>query len=103
MDQYLAFGGLPETFDLPDNLKLNYRRSTIEKIVVNDILKRFEIQSTELLYRILQYLEKNIGTIVSFNNLAHASQADDKTIANLHPVSFPNISDHASFKIQFED
>lgn len=80
-DTYLSYGGLPETFEIPDTLKLNYRQNLVEKIIINDILKRYEIQSTELLSRIIQYVEKNVGTTVSFNNIAHVANASEKTVA----------------------
>ena len=80
MSNYLNFGGIAETFDLSDDAKKTYRKSLIDKIVINDIIERYKLNSPELLDNILLYLEKNIGNIVSYANIANVSKSTDNTI-----------------------
>lgn len=77
---YINFGGLPETFDLPDNSKFLYRKSLIEKIVINDILKRYNLHTVSLLNGILYFLEKNTGKIISYRSIASASKSNENTV-----------------------
>jgi predicted AAA+ superfamily ATPase len=80
MLKYINYGGLPETFKLSDRNKMLYRKSLIDKIVINDILKRFKLHSVGLLSEILYFLEKNAGKIISYRNIAQASKTNENTV-----------------------
>lgn len=70
LNQYLKFGGMVETFALTDPQKALYQETLMEKIIINDILKRFNIKYPSVLKNIGQFLETNVGNITSASNLA---------------------------------
>ena len=80
LSDYINFGGLPEIFDLPDKSKFLYRKSLIDKIVINDILKRYNLHTVSLLSEILYFLEKNTGKIISYRRIASASKSNENTV-----------------------
>jgi predicted AAA+ superfamily ATPase len=77
---YLNFGGICEAFDLPKEAKIAFRKSLIDKIVVNDIAERYNLRSFELLKNLMQYLEKNTGNIISYRKIANVAGASEPTI-----------------------
>lgn len=50
---YLNFGGICETFDLPDEVKITYRKSLTDKIVIHDIAERYKLRSFDLLINLM--------------------------------------------------
>ena len=80
LQKYISFGGLPETFNLPDKSKVTYRKSLLDKIIINDIITRFRLQSVNLLTDILYFLEKNAGKLISYKKIANVSKTNEKTV-----------------------
>ncbi|TSC85267.1 MAG: hypothetical protein G01um101416_988 [Microgenomates group bacterium Gr01-1014_16] len=80
LDEYLKFGGFPETFNLSDQGKLNYRTSLVEKIIVNDVITRFKLESPDLLRDLYRFIEANLGNIASVRNISNVikNQRADK-------------------------
>lgn len=78
--EYLNYGGLFETFNLPENAKITYRKSLIDKIIINDIVSRYKLESVELLQNILHFLEKNAGNIISYRKIANVAQSNENTV-----------------------
>ena len=77
---YINFGGLPETFNLPKQAKFTYRKSLTDKIIINDILTRYNLHSVQLLGEILVFLEKNAGKIISYRNIANTAKSNENTV-----------------------
>lgn len=69
LNQYLTFGGLPEVFSLPDEQKSSYQETLTEKIIINDVLGRFNLNHPDQLKSICQFLQTNVGNITSVRNL----------------------------------
>ena len=80
LSEYLNFGGICETFDLPEEAKIAYRKSLIDKIVIHDIAERYNLRSFELLRNMMQYLEKNTGNIISYRKISNVADASEPTI-----------------------
>lgn len=80
LDEYLNYGGLSEVFDLPEQAKITYRKSLIDKIILNDIVTRFNLESVELLQNILHFLENNTGHIISYRKIANVAQSNENTV-----------------------
>ncbi len=80
LQKYISFGGLPETFNLSDKSKVTYRKSLLDKIIINDIITRFRLQSVNLLTDILYFLEKNAGKLISYKKIANVSKTNEKTV-----------------------
>lgn len=69
LNQYLRFGGLVETFGLSDLQKISYQETLTEKIIVNDILNRFNLKYPNVLKSVGQFLQTNVGNITSIGNM----------------------------------
>lgn len=65
---YLEDSGVPELFHLTSNeAKRSYVMALRDSIVMNDVVKRFNIQNPKLLMLILEFLVDNIGHLFSLN------------------------------------
>ena len=53
---YLKFGALPETFNLPPDLKVKYLQSWIDLVLYRDVIERHEIRSGEVLKQLTRDL-----------------------------------------------
>jgi uncharacterized protein len=74
--EYLAFGGLPEVFDIPaDGAKLSYLSGVLTKVVLDDVVKRFRVEHVGLLEKLLTYLLATVGNVTSYSSLAKKSAA----------------------------
>lgn len=87
LNQYLRFGGLVETFNLTDDQKISYLETLNEKIIINDILKRFNLKHPDVLKSVGQFLQINVGNITSvrnitqwIRNLGEEKRLDPKTV-----------------------
>lgn len=87
LNQYLRFGGLVETFRLTDDQKISYLETLTEKIIIHDILKRFNLKYPDILKSVGQFLQTNVGNITSvrnvtrwIRNLGEEKKLDAKTV-----------------------
>ncbi len=80
-DTYLESGGFCETFTLSREQKKIYRTSLIEKIVLKDIINRYQILKPNILQNLFFYISKNIGSIISAAKLSTVLGIDDKTVS----------------------
>lgn len=87
LNQYLRFGGLVETFNLTNDQKISYQETLTEKIIINDILKRFNLKYPDVLKSVGQFLQTNVGNITSvrnitkwIRNLGEEKKLDSKTV-----------------------
>ncbi len=79
-DEYFNYGGLCEVADLPDEARINYRKSLIDKIIINDITNRYRLHSIELLVNLLKFLEKNTGCLTSYRKIANQTNTNENTV-----------------------
>lgn len=79
--QYIRFGGLPETFSITsDDAKRSYLEGLISKVILDDVIERFNVRNPSLIEKILSYILVNIGKVVSFVKIAnHLKQLDRST------------------------
>ena len=71
LNQYLKFGGLVEGFDLAPAQKVSYQETLLEKIIINDIINRFELKYPDVLKIVCQFLQTNTGNITSIRNIVN--------------------------------
>lgn len=65
---YLESSGMPELFSLKDNKqKISYLMSLQDSILMNDIVKRYNIKNPKLLILLLDFMVDNIGHLFSLN------------------------------------
>ena len=70
--QYVKFGGLPEILSITtETARFSYLEGIISKVVLDDIIKRFNIKHTTAVEKTLFYLFSAIGNIVSFSKISN--------------------------------
>ncbi|MBF0452757.1 MAG: ATP-binding protein [Candidatus Magnetomorum sp.] len=63
---YVRFGGLPETYTIKsDKAKYSYLEGILSKVILDDILGRFNVRQTDIIKHLLSYLLSGTGNIVS--------------------------------------
>ncbi len=79
-NQYNKYGGFPEIVDLPENQKVSFRDTLIDKILYTDILRRFDVQDTLLLEKLLNYTALNLTQLFTYNSLSKSLRKDNETV-----------------------
>ena len=87
-NEYLKYGGLPQTFLLNENQKINYLDDLFNSIFYKDIVKRYQIRDIGILERLTTFIFDNIGNIFSASSIAQYYKKEmnikisNKTITN---------------------
>ncbi len=66
---YLRRGGISEQFGLPDNLANNYKDGLIKKIILDDIVKRYQIDKINVLQEAFQFVCSNLTSTLSLRKI----------------------------------
>lgn len=84
---YLTHGGMPEIV-LADNefAKNNLIETTIDSVIMRDIVARYEIRNVRLLKKIVEYVSASASDEVSRNKMANLVDESGKS-ASVHTVS----------------
>jgi len=78
--EYFSYGGLPEIFSIfSDSAKKSYHEGIIKKVILDDIVKRFNIRNISLLEELLSYLLANIGNLTFISKLTQKINFIKKT------------------------
>lgn len=67
--KYLRRGGIAEQFSLTDNLANNYKDGLIQKIILDDIVKRYQIDKINVLQEAFQFVCGNLTSTVSLRKI----------------------------------
>lgn len=71
-EEYMASGGLPELFYLPEpELKRNYISAIKDTVLLRDIIQRYTIRDPRLLEDIFVYLVNNASNLLSVTNITN--------------------------------
>lgn len=71
-EEYMAGGGLPELFYLPEpELKRNYISAVKDTVLLRDIIQRYTIRDAKLLEDIFVYLVNNASNMLSISNITN--------------------------------
>jgi predicted AAA+ superfamily ATPase len=66
-NDYCNFGGLPEVYSIhSEEAKISYLQGIISKVILGDVVQRFEIRNSLIIEKILTFLLVNIGNPISF-------------------------------------
>jgi len=68
---YLKKGGLPELYNIPDDLIVNYIKALKDSIVLRDIVQRHNIRDITLLNRLIDYIIDTQSTLFSPNKITN--------------------------------
>jgi len=81
--QYVKFGGLPEILSInSETARFSYIEGIISKVILDDIIKRFNIKHTTVVEKTLFYLFSAIGNIISFTKISNHLKRLDISIKN---------------------
>ena len=71
-NEYVSYGGLPEVFDISaKETKLSYISGVLNKVILDDIIKRFAVENIEVFEQLTKYILANTGCLISFAKLAN--------------------------------
>jgi predicted AAA+ superfamily ATPase len=94
LNQYLHQGGLPETINKSNQDTTLYIQSIFNKILLDDIIERFNIKKSQSVKNLLAYLFSNIGSVLSFSKI-------EKILANEgENISSTTLYEYADMYIQ---
>lgn len=69
-NNFLQYGGLPETFEInTHDAKLSYCQGIVTKIILDDVVKRFKVENVDMLEKLFRYIIAECGKQISFHNL----------------------------------
>ena len=68
--EFVRYGALPETFSITEHkTKYSYLEGVVNKVILDDVINRFNVKNTEIIEKILHYLMSNIGNKLSYSKL----------------------------------
>jgi len=79
--RHLHWGGLPETIGRKDEEIQQYIKSLFRKVLLDDIVKRFEVKKIAVIEKLLYYIFSNIGGTVSFLNIVNVLNNEGEKIS----------------------
>ncbi|MFH1504806.1 MAG: ATP-binding protein [Candidatus Omnitrophota bacterium] len=82
LEERIIFGMYPEVAQKGNNEAKDLLKSLAQSYLYKDVLQYQSIKSPEVLEKLLQALALQIGSEVSYNELANIVGADKKTVAN---------------------
>ena len=68
---YLKKGGLPELYNIPENLIVNYIQALKDSIILRDIVQRHNIRDITLLKRLIDFVIDSQATLFSPNKITN--------------------------------
>ncbi|HCR35999.1 hypothetical protein A2130_04480 [Candidatus Woesebacteria bacterium GWC2_33_12] len=82
---YLKRGGLPEQFKLNEDLATSYKDSLIRKVLLDDIIERYQIDKIATLKEVFDFVKGNITSTTSLKKIADriTSQGISVSIATI--------------------
>jgi len=84
---YLKRGGIAEQFILDDNLAVNYRDGLIQKIILDDIIRRYQIDKVNVLKETFEFVRGNITSTLSLRKII--SRLDNQMLS-VSPATLDN-------------
>lgn len=67
---YLRRGGICEQFGLPELLARNYHDGLIQKIILDDIIKRYQVDNVNVLKETFEFVRGNVTSPLSYRKIA---------------------------------
>lgn len=68
---YLQRGGIAEQFSLDEEFLLNYQSGLVQKIILDDIIKRYAIDNVNTLQEIFEFISGNITSTISLRKIVN--------------------------------
>ncbi len=80
--EYLHKGGLPETINSSPTDTTLYIQTIFNKILIDDIIERFNIKKSQSIKNLLAYLFSNIGSVLSFSKIEKILKSEGENISS---------------------
>lgn len=75
--EYLKFGGLPEIFSINNKgARYSYLQGIVSKVILDDVIERFNVRQPIIIEKIVQYLHAAIGNVVSVTRLCNILKSE---------------------------
>ena len=68
---YLQRGGIAEQFGLDEQFLLNYQLGLVQKIILDDIIKRYSIDNVNVLQEVFEFISGNITSTISLRKIVN--------------------------------
>ena len=68
---YLQRGGIAEQFNLDEEFLLNYQSGLVQKIILDDIIKRYSIDNVNVLKQVFEFISGNITSTISLRKIVN--------------------------------
>lgn len=68
---YLQRGGIAEQFDLKEPFVSNYQSGLVQKIILDDIIKRYSIDNVNVLQEVFEFVSGNITSTISLRKIVN--------------------------------
>ncbi|MCD6346910.1 MAG: ATP-binding protein [Bacteroidales bacterium] len=89
---YMKYGGLPEILTINEGQsRYSYLEGILNKVILDDVIKRFMIKHPAIIEKIIYYLFAAIGNHVSFTRIANYLK---QLGVNLKPETIINYTDY---------
>jgi predicted AAA+ superfamily ATPase len=76
-NQYVKFGGLPEIFTIHnERTKYSYLQGILSKVILDDIVQRFNVRQPLLIEKIIHYLHLMVGNMVTSTRITQLIKSE---------------------------
>ena len=102
-NRYRMTGGLPETLTINDkDARYSYLQGIVSKVIIDDVVQRFNIKNPDIIEKILYFLNINSGNIVSFSRLENYINRTGSSMNSNTVISYVNsiLKTFALFEVQ---
>ncbi len=106
--EYLGFGGLPELISInTESAKKSYLEGVLSKVVLDDIVNRFNIRQPAVIDQVIKFLFAGAGNITSYARiLAHLKnsgfQVKSETVSNYVDFVAKTFAIHPVEKLEYK-
>lgn len=104
-NEYIKYGGMPQIYQTPPNLREQFLEGIYNTIMINDISERYKIKNIELFKRIILYIMENLGRTFSANSIQKYLNHEGRRISTDTLYNYLNYAIDACFlnKVRRED
>ena len=98
-EEYLSYGGFPLAI-MAREYKTTVLNDLFSSIVLNDVVKRYEIRNVGLFFRITKYLIENVGNLISANSIYNYLKHDDLKLTKNTIYNYLSYLENAYFLLK---
>ncbi|KKP39022.1 MAG: hypothetical protein UR28_C0010G0005 [Candidatus Peregrinibacteria bacterium GW2011_GWF2_33_10] len=92
--EYFLHGGIVESFSLNKEFKKNYFESLFRKVLLDDIIKRFNVRDINVIENLYRFIISDIASVLSPKNLQNS------LIRNQYKLSVPTLYTYINYLVE---